>query len=1270
MNQHQDQSSMPNGKQQHEVTELSSPPEIPHITANMIPLSNIIKYYTQEAYKQLTTAIENLSMNVNEESDIKRKKYFLNVIINLRQDFIKVYTLIKWASISKDVSKFIDLLNWFRIQEFHFENLIFQLNALTGYNAAKLPNSDIITALEVLYHGRPKLPSYNYIKSDNLSPQKILETLNDLNLVLMTRFALMDNIPKRFDYEIKDGRAYIRVSNEFEVSITVGNDLIIDNPEEYYKSPFYFIDFKFLFGANPESGLITFNDDKISTKLPTSLHKKLEKLVNQTLLTRGLQGLYELLHKYSNSFKIYLLAKQFQTLLINSRWRGNFQINYQTNKSLIVINYWSQHYLSRNWKSFIELGIDSHSNLNYRWFKNGQYCFGDQGNNELDKIFHLQRRNSNNGVTTSSNTISTSAMIAGIRRSTELSNETAIVDDNDNDNDDTNNTGETENEDLNVDLILNVVVNQHAKSIMSEIYSQLLTRFSETDVSMVSPHQLLLQISPKKSTVFAINPLTGFFYFIDPTPIQTYITKKINSPPPTLSQVSIKQSFIPESDMISYVIDQIIQLRLEVFNKEVNTKLATTAWINNGIIKLSDHELSKLTQFLIQNEEQEGDDNEEDSSTNTRLDSVLQSFKVQFYRRKNWPSSWFLINMISGVTTKSFWWVARIKSISGDWKIQWAQIIKFHGDNAKQELSPNESKVFDKPKRTVDCSIESEQLNYEFFKTLSTLSSNLILDHMILEELQVRSIKFIKLDWETIDDNKIFLKFKQNHDISLKRKNSHNINIDVNVDVADNTSTTTNTKYIRAPKLKYESMFLIYNDKLLPIYNSATILFLKIELVESNKMYLKLFGNLRNLQIKNTSEDIQKLHLNIDEANQYFEIDNTVDLSTVINEPKTLLLNLIFNTLNKLNSLIKILDQLNKSNVTVLDNSMDNITINIKDKYNDNNDKLIIIKLPEQATDSIQLLMKNGSTTTTDEIDLRNNNILEFELILKFLNQYLRESKLNNHNRQQISIIKIIQYLTEINPILQSTKAINQQLAELKRINSTNNNNNNAKRRSILKLSNGLYKLYFNLNIISLTHLQLVFFMNSNTGSNLKKIQRDKIMINLSLIKFDRFSKPNGNFQDSTNGHLIKISFKDSLINENLKFKNLFEIIFKNINELLITKSKQIKSLNQTENQQQQQPLKQEDNSDSAIIKKESQSIEDDLLDFGEYDNDIKPQQQEPQQNEKENSKTTSKENETVRPDDILIKLNYDYLLSMNNLQLMINEITKSCFQYLQQQQE
>lgn len=38
--------------------------------------------------------------------------------------------------------------------------------------------------------------------------------------------------------------------------------------------------------------------------------------------------------------------------------------------------------------------------------------------------------------------------------------------------------------------------------------------------------------------------------------------------------------------------------------------------------------------------------------------------------------------------------------------------------------------------------------------------------------------------------------------------------------------------------------------------------------------------------------------------------------------------------------------------------------------------------------------------------------------------------------------------------------------------------------------------------------------MNSNIVSNLKKIQKDKILINLNLIKFNRFSQPNGNLND------------------------------------------------------------------------------------------------------------------------------------------------------------
>lgn len=96
-------------------------------------------------------------------------------------------------------------------------------------------------------------------------------------------------------------------------------------------------------------------------------------------------------------------------------------------------------------------------------------------------------------------------------------------------------------------------------------------------MSFLTPHQLLIKLSPNKSTIFAINPTNGFFYFIDPTPIQNQITKKINQP------VNTKKSFITEQDMIENIVENLIQLRLETFTNEIYIKLLTTEWINNDL---------------------------------------------------------------------------------------------------------------------------------------------------------------------------------------------------------------------------------------------------------------------------------------------------------------------------------------------------------------------------------------------------------------------------------------------------------------------------------------------------------------------------------------------------------------------------------------------------------------------------------------------------------------------------------------------------------------
>lgn len=986
---------------------ISKVPEIPHISSNILPLSNILKFHTQEAYKQLTTIIENLSVTHESENDSTRKKKFLQLIISLRQDFIKLYTLVKWAANSKDVSKFIDLLNWFRIQEFQYELLSFQLNALNSFSGAKLPNSDLITALQVFLKGRPQLPSYNFIKVPKISPEKTLEVLKDLNLILVTRMALTD-IPERFinNYVIQDGRIFFSVPDEFQISITVANDLIIHEESQYYKSPFYFVDFKFLFGINPETSLITYKDNKIITKLPKSSHEKLEKIVNTTLLNQGLNGLYDLLHKYSISFKLYLISRQLKDLVLNTKWRNCIQFNYQNGKSLIIINYWLGHYLSRNWKSFIEIGIDRSYTLNFRWFKNGRYFL-------------------NHGIT-------------------EIFNKVEGEDDED----------VNDSQDLSIDFILNIIVNKHSELLMKRIFDDLESKLSEqTDknaphISILTPHQLLIKLSPNKSTIFAINPTNGFFYFIDPTPIQNQITKKINQP------VNIKKAFITEQDMIENIVENLVQLRLETFTNEIYIKLLTTEWINNDLIKLNDFETAKLL-------------------VNYEFNYSSTTSKIQFYRRKTWPSSWFLINLIGGVTSYTNWWVSRIKSINGEWKIQWIQEMKWATD--KPEV----------PGTRVD----PHSLNYDFFNSLSTMCSNMIIDHMILEELRLRNIKFIKVD--AVEE--MMKKFQ----ITMNEES-----------VVQNES--------KSKPIIYESILMLYNQNLLPVYNSSTSLFLKIKLINLNndtQMRLKLFGNLRNLVIKDLTS-FSSLNLKVNENNG-FEIEDLINFSTKLNgedeKESNQMLDDIFQNLSKLSKLIKILDQLKKLKVEVLNNSINEVQINFHENFGH-----LIIDLPD---------FKGSPQLRTNHLD---NDI---NLILQNLNKYL-----NNHPVHSVEAISIIiSYLHEISPILKSVQDIKKSYMDPE---------------NQYRLHNGLTKMTFDIQLPTLNMIQLVFNFNYQMP-NTKKIFKDRIMINLTFKK---------NKFDTTNRNLIKLSLKDNLNAKNLKYKKLFELIFKAINTFDLEQQKKSKA--------------------------------------------------------------------------------------------------------------
>lgn len=118
-------------------------------------------------------------------------------------------------------------------------------------------------------------------------------------------------------------------------------------------------------------------------------------------------------------------------------------------------------------------------------------------------------------------------------------------------------------------------------------------------------------------------------------------------------------------------------------------------------------------------------------------------------------------------------------------------------------------------------------------------------------------------------------------------------------------------------------------------------------------------------------------------------------------------------------------------------------------------------------------------------------------------------------------------------------------------------------------------------------------FNLSSTVANSRKIHKDKILISLSF-KRNKFNRPNKDGNNSQN--LIKVSLKNNLNSKNVKFKHLFELMFKSISEM-------------------------ERNERDEII--------------------------------------------NLQENHLLIKLNYDFLISCNVIEEMMGRITKCFIQYL-----
>lgn len=810
-----------------------APPELAHVTNNIVPLLTILRFHTQEAYKQLSRQIELLAHTRGRELDATRKRKLLAEIVSLRQDFVKIYALVKWAQRSKDVLRLIDVLNFLRSQEFCFDNLALGVGELGHFLGAKLPQADLLTAMEVLVKGRPQLASYHHLAQPQVSPQRVLQVLRDLNVALVARMALVDDIPQRMrrNYTVKDGRITFTLPHEFTVSVTAGNDAVVASAEDYAASPFFFIDFALLCGRGSDGLLVSYSTTADgATILPRNSREKLEISANHALLTRSLTGLYDVLHRYAAAFKIYVLARQVRQLAGNGKWRGHLQ--YKHSAFHVTVNYWCTHAQLRLWRSFVELGVDAHHAVVLRWFKNGRYH-----NHTLGPL--------------APGTPSTPGSASG--------SETCPP-----------------RHELSVDFVLSLVASKHAAQLVRKVYAAYTTAAGSEGVSRLGAHLLVLQLTPAHSTVFAIDPLTGHFYFTNPSPLEATAQNRINNSN-SMNPVSLAlalalppRGLVTEREYVRSVVQHLVQLRTDTLSAMVRTRLVTMGWVASDAVKLSENESAKLGRVAVIQAQAQA----------LSLPPLL-GCKTAFFRSRAWPASWFLAAVASGARAETYWHVARLRSVKGEWVVQWSQPLT----------------VGDVPPTTRD-----------FYKALARTSSSAIIHHLLVEELHTRGVGHTRLE-----DARV-----------LERLGL----------AAPQPDADTRTL-----------VALHNDGKLLPVLAASSTLFLACLFALAGtptELRLAVCGAL-NDPSPSAAQALRQLGIDVDTDTRLFRINHIVDLSHNSTSTSTSasaaaddsgsMLGPVFATLAKMHLLLAVLHQVSRSDLRVTSTAADALAVEVDPYY-------------------------------------------------------------------------------------------------------------------------------------------------------------------------------------------------------------------------------------------------------------------------------------------------------------------------------------------------
>lgn len=512
-------------------------PEIPHVTTNYVPLSVLVSNLVYHVHSELQNALETLP---SVSSDVVRKRRLLDVIVKSRQEFVKLYVLIKWASVAKDVSQCIDVVAWLNGQQNCFANLVNVLfNMQRSLLGAKLKSPDIQTALEVLTYGRPIHKDRGFIAAEPLSSQTVLDTLREMDILLAIRLALSENLPEPYRcFTIRDGRVQFTIEDSFIVDLAVASAKT--------DARFFFVGFQFCF---PGSHGITLPPvlkaqiEAVTNKLAAAGGPKSEATTpsrtepsasqqqqqQHTMSTTRLQSVFDFLLKFTQNYKLSFLSTQLaqmQRLL----WAGVLAHALLPEKSLLTIKYW----LGRPWQGTLQIGLRPNS---YK----------------LGVVWNMAKSGSGGGTTTTTiNLASTDEFKQCIERFAK---------------------------DLDIETLINSVINLHVRFILADI-ERALEQKHNLSCQVVDNNKLQLHLCEGRYVLFSVDSLSGRFV------LQSHNLHIVRLGERKLSQIS---DYSPDS-----VAQTLYNLRYASKESEIRLRARACGW-QHAQIDVSPDDIAKFT---------------------------------------------------------------------------------------------------------------------------------------------------------------------------------------------------------------------------------------------------------------------------------------------------------------------------------------------------------------------------------------------------------------------------------------------------------------------------------------------------------------------------------------------------------------------------------------------------------------------------------------------------------------------------------------------------